>query len=159
LEAGIYSEIGYNLKATDLQAALGLSQLRKLPSFVERRRKNFHHLHSRLSQEPKIMSRLELPEATSGTHPSWFGFPLRCLPGLSRRHLTQALEAERVGTRVLFAGNITQQPAFQRAEFRIPEPLINSDQVMNQVFWIGVHPSLGEQELDYMADKLVELCT
>lgn len=152
----IYSEIGYNFKATDLQAALGVSQLAKLSAFHERRNQNFSMLHGLLSNSP-ISGRIELPRATSGTEPSWFGFPIRCLPGIERDKVIRGLTDARIGTRLLFAGNITRQPAYLDANARAAEPLTNSDIAMKEVFWIGVHPGLGRAEITYMAEKLCEI--
>lgn len=151
-----YSEIGYNLKATDFQASLGLSQLDKLAGFVEKRRRNFERLHAALASSP-VADRIDLPRATPGTNPSWFGFPVRCLPGLSRDKTVRALEGARIGTRLLFAGNIAKQPAYTGAPFRIAEPLVNSDIAMNDVFWVGVYPGLENAQLDYVAEKLIEI--
>lgn len=153
----IYSEVGYNLKATDLQAAIGVSQLSKLTRFTETRRANFNRIHARLSAEPAVTAKLELPRATEGTEPSWFGFPLRCLGKIERRKLVTQLEEAKVGTRLLFAGNITKQPAFENATMRVAEPLTNTDLVMNDVFWIGVHPGLTTEMIDYACDALIRI--
>src|ERR1700722_8826103 len=145
-----YSHIGYNLKATDMQAALGASQLTKLPEFIARRRSNFAYLRSKL--EP-LQDLLVLPEATKGGDPSWFGFPIgiRKDAPIRRLELTRALEAKKIGTRLLFGGNLTRQPAYEGREYRVIGSLPNTDYVMNHVFWIGVYPGLTEEMLDFVA--------
>lgn len=150
-----YSHIGYNLKATDMQAALGASQLTKLPIFVEKRKQNFAYLRQRL--EP-LHDLLLLPEATSGADPSWFGFPIgiRKDAPISRIALTRALEAKKIGMRLLFGGNLVRQPAYQGSDYRVIGTLPNTDYVLNQVFWIGVYPGLTEQMLDFVADTVLE---
>ncbi|HEY3620640.1 MAG TPA: lipopolysaccharide biosynthesis protein RfbH [Candidatus Sulfotelmatobacter sp.] len=145
-----YSHIGYNVKATDMQAALGASQLRKLPEFIARRKANFSYLRSKL--EP-LQDLLVLPEATKGADPSWFGFPIGIRKGapISRIELTRALEARKIGTRLLFGGNLTRQPAYEECEYRVIGDLPNTDYVMNHVFWIGVYPGLTTEMLDFVA--------
>jgi CDP-4-dehydro-6-deoxyglucose reductase, E1 len=151
----IYSHIGYNLKATDMQAALGVSQLAKLPRFIERRKSNFTYLRARLDD---LQDLLILPEATAGADPSWFGFPIGVRPGaaINRTQLTRALEAQKIGTRLLFGGNLTRQPAYEGCEFRVVGDLRNTDYAMNSVFWIGVFPGLTKPMLDYVADVIRE---
>jgi CDP-4-dehydro-6-deoxyglucose reductase, E1 len=151
----IYSHIGYNLKATDLQAALGLSQLTKLDRFVEARKKNFAHLYSRLDGTPGLI----LPRATPGSDPSWFGFPITLDPvhHADRAKLLRQLDERKIGTRLMFAGNITRQPAYRNIDFRIVGDLTNSDIVMRRTFWVGVFPGLTEPMLDYIADSILEL--
>lgn len=143
-----YSHIGYNLKATDMQAALGASQICKLPIFVERRKENFRHLFRALQPLEDV---LLLPEATPGADPSWFGFPIgiRESAPFERQDLVRALESEKVGTRLLFAGNLLRQPAYQGCECRVIGELKNTDFAMNKVFWIGVYPGLTIEMLDY----------
>ncbi len=150
-----YSHIGYNLKATDMQAALGASQLTKLPGFIARRRQNFAYLRSRLAELDDV---LILPEATKGAEPSWFGFPIGIRKGaaFSRIELTHALEAKKIGTRLLFGGNLVRQPAYENSEYRVIGDLPNSDYVMNHVFWIGVYPGLTREMLDFVADTVFE---
>jgi CDP-6-deoxy-D-xylo-4-hexulose-3-dehydrase len=145
-----YSHIGYNLKATDMQAALGASQLNKLPEFIARRKANFSYLRNKL--EP-LQDMLILPEATKGADPSWFGFPIgiRKDARISRIELTRALEAKKIGTRLLFGGNLTRQPAYEDCEYRVIGNLPNTDYVMNHVFWIGVYPGLTLPMLDFVA--------
>lgn len=150
-----YSHIGYNLKATDMQAALGASQIGKLPHFVARRRENFQHLHVALKP---LDDCLLLPEPTSGSAPSWFGFPIgvREDAPFRRDDLTRALEARKIGTRLLFGGNLTRQPAYQGRRYRIVGNLPNSDFVMNNVFWIGVYPGLTLPMLDFVATTITD---
>ena len=146
-----YSHVGYNLKATDMQAALGLSQMDKLDEFIAKRKANFAYLRAAL--EP-LSDVLILPEATPGADPSWFGFPIAVRPEapFTRDQLTKALEAKKIGTRNIFAGNLVRQPAYEGWEFRVVGDLRHTDFVMNQVFWIGVFPGLSEPMLDYIAD-------
>jgi CDP-6-deoxy-D-xylo-4-hexulose-3-dehydrase len=150
-----YSHVGYNLKATDMQAALGLSQIAKLPGFIERRKANFKHLHAALKPLEDV---LILPEATPGSDPSWFGFPIgvRESAPFTRDQLTGALEAQKIGTRLLFAGNLTKQPAYEGWEFRQVGDLKNTDFVMDRVFWVGVYPGLTDEMLDFIAKTVTE---
>jgi len=150
-----YSHIGYNLKATDMQAALGASQIAKLPAFIERRKENFRYLHAAL--EP-YQDCLLLPEATPGSDPSWFGFPIgvREDAPFRRDELTRALEAKRIATRLLFGGNLLRQPAYEECEYRAIGNLRNTDFAMNQVFWIGVYPGLTKPMLDFVAGTIGE---
>ena len=149
----IYSHIGYNLKVTDMQAAGGVSQLDKLEGFIDTRRKNFDYLRTTLDDLQDV---LLLPEKTPGSEPSWFGFPLAVRPesGLKRDTVIQHLEANKIGTRLLFGGNLTRQPAYANTEYRKIGELPNSDYVMNNVFWIGVYPGLTEEMLQYIAATL-----
>jgi CDP-6-deoxy-D-xylo-4-hexulose-3-dehydrase len=148
-----YSHIGYNLKATDMQAALGASQIAKLPRFIERRKENFRYLLSALKPVEKY---LLLPEATPGSDPSWFGFPIgvRESAPFMREDLIRALDAKKIGTRLLFAGNLLRQPAYEGCEYRVIGDLPNTDFVMNNVFWIGVYPALTRPMLDYVAETI-----
>ncbi len=150
-----YSHIGYNLKATDMQAALGVSQIAKLPQFIERRRQNFGHLHSALRSLEEF---LLLPEATPGSDPSWFGFPIGIREGspFDRNSLTRALESQKIATRLLFGGNLLRQPAYEGSEYRVIGDLKNTDYVMNNVFWIGVYPGLTYTMLDFVAKTVFE---
>ncbi len=149
----IYSHIGYNLKATDMQAALGASQLNKLPEFVARRKANFHYLKTTLGG---LTEDLVLPEATAGSDPSWFGFPIgvRKSAPFRREDLTRALETNKIGTRLLFGGNLLRQPAYQDCDYRVVGELRNTDFVMNNVFWVGVFPGLTAQMLDFVAKTI-----
>ena len=149
-----YGHIGYNLKATDMQAALGLSQLAKLDSFVARRRENFDYLYKRLKKTPGLI----LPEATPKSEPSWFGFPITLDPDLdvNREDLLRFLDERLIGTRLMFAGNILRQPAYKDVDFRVVGDLTNTDIIMRRTFWVGVFPGLTEQMLDYIADSIIE---
>ncbi|MGH9594708.1 MAG: lipopolysaccharide biosynthesis protein RfbH [Bryobacteraceae bacterium] len=146
-----YSHIGYNLKITDLQAAIGVTQLEKLPRFIETRNANFRALHEGLRDLEEFFI---LPEATPGSHPSWFGFPVAVRPGgpLSRNAVVQHLEERKIATRLLFAGNLTRQPAYQEVRFRAVGDLENTDFTMNQVFWIGVYPGIRPEMIDYVLE-------
>ncbi|HEY1810201.1 MAG TPA: lipopolysaccharide biosynthesis protein RfbH [Acidobacteriaceae bacterium] len=153
-----YSHIGYNLKTTDLQAALGASQIDKLPTFIERRKENFRYLHAALQP---LQESLILPEATPGSDPSWFGFPIgiREKAPFRRDELIRALEAQKIGTRLLFGGNLLRQPAYEGCEYRVIGSLPNTDFVMNNVFWIGVYPGLTRPMLDFIADTMRSFVT
>jgi len=150
-----YSHLGYNLKITDMQAALGLAQLDRLEGFVAARRKNFAHLTARLNP---LADRLVLPEATPNSDPSWFGFPMTLRPGLAfnREALTGFLDRNKIGTRLLFAGNLTRQPYFKGRPHRVSGTLENTDRIMERTFWIGVYPGLTADMLDFSADKIIE---
>jgi len=150
-----YSHIGYNLKVTDMQAAVGVAQLRKLPRFIEARRKNFDTLHRGLSGLPQLL----LPEATAGSQPSWFGFPIAVRPesGLTRDAVVHALEAKRVATRLLFSGNLVRQPAYRESIYRTIGDLPMSDFVMKNVFWIGTYPGLTEESLGYVIETIHQI--
>jgi len=147
----VYSHVGYNLKLTDFQAALGVSQLKKLPQFIEIRRKNFDVLYAGLK---KLEEFFILPAATANSHPSWFGFPIavRTEAPFTRNELIRHLDQAKIDTRLLFGGNLTRQPAFQDVAYRRIGDLKNSDFVMNQVFWIGVYPGLSREMLEYVID-------
>jgi len=147
-----YSHIGYNLKGTDMQAALGLSQLTKLDHFVARRKENFAHLYERFS----AVEGLVLPRATENSDPAWFGFPITLADDLdvNREDLMRFLDAHKVGTRLIFAGNLLRQPAYRGIPHRVVEDLRNSDTVMNRSFWLGVYPGLTTAMLDYAADAV-----
>jgi CDP-6-deoxy-D-xylo-4-hexulose-3-dehydrase len=146
-----YSHIGYNLKATDMQAALGVSQIAKLPEFIKRRKANFSYLMAALKPLEEF---LMLPVAGEHADPSWFGFPIAVKPDapFTRDQFTKALDAHRIGTRLLFAGNLLRQPAYEGYEHRVVGELTNTDFVMNRVFWIGVYPGLTNEMLDYIAE-------
>jgi CDP-4-dehydro-6-deoxyglucose reductase, E1 len=148
-----YSHLGYNLKITDMQAACGLAQLDKAPHFIERRRENFRFLTQRLAACEEF---LILPKATPQSDPSWFGFPitLRENAPVSRLDLLTYLDQNRVGTRLLFAGNLTRQPYMIGRNFRVSGTLKNTDTVMNNTFWIGVQPALTEPMLDFAASRI-----
>jgi CDP-4-dehydro-6-deoxyglucose reductase, E1 len=146
-----YSHIGYNLKLTDMQAAVGVAQLAKLPAFVEARKRHFRALHEGLREFEEFFI---LPEATPAAEPSWFGFPIAVRPTapFSRNQVVGLLESRRIATRLLFGGNLTRQPAYREAEYRVAGPLTNSDFVMNQVFWIGLFPGITPDMIAYMLD-------
>jgi CDP-6-deoxy-D-xylo-4-hexulose-3-dehydrase len=151
----VYSHSGYNLKITDMQAACGLAQLSKLDFFIQRRRENYAYLRRRLES---LTDFLELPLPTPGSNPSWFGFPLTLKPdaGVTRVELTRFLDANKIGSRLLFAGNLLKQPYFKEVEYRIVGDLTNTDITMNYTFWLGVQPALTNEHLDFVADKLEE---
>jgi CDP-6-deoxy-D-xylo-4-hexulose-3-dehydrase len=148
-----YSHLGYNLKITDMQAACGLAQLEKAPRFIEQRRKNFAFLKERLKDCEEF---LNLPQATEHSDPSWFGFPmtLKANAPVSRLELLTYLDENKVGTRLLFAGNLTRQPYMVGAKYRVSGDLKNTDNVMNNTFWIGVQPSLTPEMLEFAARKI-----
>jgi CDP-6-deoxy-D-xylo-4-hexulose-3-dehydrase len=148
-----YSELGYNLKITDMQAACGLAQLDKAPSFIQRRKDNFAFLKNRLASCEEF---LILPEATPKSEPSWFGFPitLKDSAPVNRVQLLQYLDQNKVGTRLLFAGNLTRQPYMLGRNFRVSGELANTDAVMNNTFWIGVQPALSDEMLEYSAARI-----
>ena len=149
-----YSHIGYNLKATDMQAALGLSQLAKLEIYIESRKRNFRFLKERL----KNIRGLALVEETEHSDPSWFGFPITLTSETSanREELLQFLNSRKIGTRLIFAGNMTKQPAYKDVNFRVVGELTNTDVVMNRSFWIGLYPGLTENMLDYVSESITE---
>ena len=145
----IYSHIGYNLKVTEMQAALGVSQLKKLPKFIERRKGNYKQLYYGLSSFKKV---IKLPEPVKYSDPSWFGFPIlvKETAPFTRNELTSYLEHKKIGTRLLFGGNLTRQPAYKNLSYRKIGDLPNSDIIMRQVFWIGLYPGINKQMLDYV---------
>ena len=148
----IYSHIGYNLKATDMQAALGTSQLKKLDRFVAARKANFNYLKTALSDLPDFI----MPAATENSDPSWFGFPItiREDSGLDRTKFLRHLDEKKIGTRLLFAGNLLKQPAYRNIEHRVIGDLKNSDLVMTNTFWLGVYPGLNEEMLSYVSEVI-----
>jgi CDP-6-deoxy-D-xylo-4-hexulose-3-dehydrase len=148
-----YSHAGYNLKITDMQAAVGLAQLERVSGFIEARRANFRYVRERLSSLEEFMV---LPEATPGSDPSWFGFLLtvRDTAPFDRVDLVRYLDQHRIGTRLLFAGNITRQPYFEGRDYRVASDLARTDTVMNGTFWIGVYPGLTTEMLDFVVEKL-----
>jgi len=145
----IYSHIGYNLKATDMQAAVGVEQLKKLPGFIHRRKENFTVLYQGLK---KYENYFVLPEPTPNSEPSWFGFPIliRGDAPFSRENIVKYLEERKIATRMLFGGNLLKQPAYKEIQCRVAESLINTDYVMNNLFWIGVYPGLTKEMTDYV---------
>ena len=147
-----YSHAGYNLKITDMQAACGLAQLDKLNGFIAQRRANFAYLKDQLRDLEDV---LILPEATPNSDPSWFGFPITLRPesGVSRVDLLHHLDEHKIGTRLLFGGNLLRQPYMTGRKFRVSGELTNTDIVMNQTFWVGVFPAMGKKHLNYLAEK------
>jgi CDP-4-dehydro-6-deoxyglucose reductase, E1 len=152
-----YSHVGYNLKMTDMQAAVGCAQLDKLPGFIEQRRSNFAFLQEQLQE---VQAFLQLPIATANSDPSWFGFLLgvRETAPFSRNDLVQYLESQRIGTRLLFGGNLVRQPLYQGLNYRVVGDLANTDRVMNQSFWIGLYPGLTQEMLAYTVARVREFC-
>ena len=144
-----YSHIGYNLKLTDMQAAVGVSQLEKLPGFIEQRKANFRKLRQGLSDLEEFFI---LPEATPGSDPSWFGFPISVRPGgpFTRNQVIEHLEQNKIATRLIFAGNLARQPAYRETSFRVAGGLDNTDFVMNNAFWIGIYPGISAAMRDYV---------
>ena len=154
----VYSEFGFNLKATDLQASIGCAQLEKFPHFVERRKENFKRLRAALSS---VADKLILPEACENADPSWFGFLLTCREGVSREQLVRFIEQKGVQTRMLFAGNLTKHPCFDELRasgegYRIVGELKETDRIMRDTFWVGVYPGMTAEMIDYMASVILE---
>jgi len=153
----VYSHFGYNLKATDMQAAIGCAQLEKFPSFVEKRKDNFNKLYDGLKS---VENKLILPKATEGSDPSWFGFlmTLRNGAGFTRNQIVEHLENNNIQTRNLFAGNITRHPCFDELksgiDYRISGELKNTDRIMNDSFWIGLYPGMRDEAIDFMIDTI-----
>ena len=153
-----FSRIGYNLKITDLQASLLTSQIKKLPFFVDRRRYNWNKLREGLDKYKKFFRfQTYLPNA----NPSWFGFMITVKESapFTRRELISYLEEHKIGTRLVFGGNLLRQPAYKKINHRVFQPLVNSDVVMNYSFWIGVHPSITDEQIEYILktfDNFVE---
>lgn len=151
----VYSHLGYNLKISDMQAACGLAQMDRLPGFVEARRRNFAYLREKMAGLEEF---LILPEASSEAQPSWFGFPvtLKEAANINRVDLLRYLEQNHIGTRLLFAGNLTRQPYFAHQTYRSVGNLPNTDRVMRDTFWVGVFPGLEEAHLDFISQKIAE---
>jgi CDP-6-deoxy-D-xylo-4-hexulose-3-dehydrase len=150
-----YSHIGYNLKLTDMQAAVGVSQLEKLDGFIERRRENAELLGSLLADVPWLV----LPKELSGGSSSWFGYPIRLSEDapIDRNALTQALNDRKIGTRLVFAGNLTRQPAYANVRSRVIGDLRNADTIMNDVFWVGTYPGLEKKQIEYISKTIVDV--
>lgn len=155
----VYSHFGYNLKVTDMQAAIGCEQLKKFPSFIERRRHNWERMHQAL--EP-LQDKLILPEPAVGSRPSWFGFMITVKPesGLSRNEITRYVEAHNIQTRLLFSGNLIRHPCFDQIRgtnaYRVVGGLENTDTIMNNSFWVGVYPGMTDEMIDYMTQIIIE---
>jgi len=157
----VYSHLGYNLKATDMQAAIGCAQLEKFPSFVEKRKKNWQRLREGLNN---LQNKLILPEAAPNSDPSWFGFLITCKDGVSRNRLVQHIESKNIQTRMLFAGNLVKHPCFDEIRksgtgYRIVGNLDVTDRIMNDTFWIGVYPGMTEEMIDRMIEVIREINT
>lgn len=158
----VYSHFGYNLKATDLQAAVGCAQLERLPGFIEKRKRNWRLLRGALAE---CSYKLILPEPQTNADPSWFGFLITVREGcgVSRVELVQKLEAAGVQTRMLFAGNLLAHPCFDglRSEnrgFRAPLPLANTDRILRDTFWVGVYPGMTDEAAAYTARVIIDVC-
>lgn len=153
----VYSHLGYNLKITDMQAAAALPQLDRLEGFIAARRANFDRLKAGLAA---LAHTLVLPEATPGSEPSWFGFPLTVVTGapFSRDELTIHLNRKKIGTRLLFGGNLLRQPYMIGRPVRVAGPLTNADRIVHNTFWIGVYPGLGTDAIDYMVETIHQFC-
>lgn len=149
-----YSHIGYNLKVTDMQAAIGVAQLDKVDGFIETRRRNFNYLWAALRSVEDLII---LPEATPRSTPSWFGFPItiRDENGPARNAIVTHLESKRIATRLLFGGNLLRQPAYSDIKHRVVGDLRNADVIMHRTFWVGIFPGLGTQQLDYIAETII----
>ena len=154
----VYSHFGYNLKATDMQAAIGCAQLEKMPEFTARRKYNFNYIRKGLED---VQDKFILPEKCPNSDPSWFGFLITCKDGVDKNKVVQFLENNGVQTRMLFGGNMTKQPCFTEMKkenkgYRIKGELKQADRIMNNTFWIGVYPGMTDEKLDYMIEKLKE---
>lgn len=151
----VYSHSGYNLKITDMQAACGLAQLDKLEFFIQKRRENYAYLYNKLQSLNEF---IHLPEPTPNSNPSWFGFPitLKDTAGVTRVEVTRFLDDNKIGSRLLFAGNLLKQPYFKNVEYRVVGDLTHTDKTMNDTFWIGVQPALTTEQLDFVCNKLEE---
>jgi len=136
-----------------MQAACGLAQLKRLPEFIKKRNENFSYLKSKLGGLTEF---IDLPEATENSTPSWFGFPITLKENIDRVKFTQYLDNHKIGTRLLFAGNLTKQPYFQDIEYRVVGELFNTDITMNQTLWLGIYPGLDLAQLDYITEKMEE---
>ena len=160
----VYSHFGYNLKATDMQAAVGCAQIKKFPGFVQKRKDNFEYLYNALmntSLGDKITDKLIMPRANAYSDPSWFGFMMTCRDGVDRARVVQKIEEQGVQTRALFAGNLTKHPCFDEMRksgkgYRIAGELTETDNIMNKSFWVGVYPGMTTQMLDYMAEAIAK---
>lgn len=146
-----YSHLGYNLKISDMQAACGLAQLEKLPEFIKKRNENFAYLKDKLSH---LTQYIDLPEATQNSEPSWFGFPITLKEGVDRVEFTKYLDSYKIGSRLLFAGNLTRQPYFQDIKYKVVGDLTNTDITMNQTLWVGIYPALSKEQLDFIAHTI-----
>lgn len=150
----VYSHVGYNLKVTDMQAALGVSQLNKVEKFIQARRTNWQKIYNGIKSSPQLAENFTPVTATPNTDPSWFGFPMYAHDRLNREKVVAGLEERKVGTRLFFAGNLTKQPAYKNVSYRTHGELKNTDKIMSSLFWIGVHPALDDQRIAYMLEQL-----
>lgn len=152
----VYSHLGYNLKITDMQAAIGQAQLDRLPGFITARQNNFAYLGERLAG----IAHLALPNPTPGSHPSWFGFPITLAEDapFNRVDLLRYLDQQKIGTRLLFAGNLTRQPYMAGRHYRVADTLSNADRIMNQTFWVGLWPGLERAALEHIGQALEDYC-
>ena len=154
----VYSHFGYNLKVTDMQAAIGCEQLKKFPSFIERRRHNWERLHKALEE---VQDKLILPGPAENSRPSWFGFLTSVKPesGLNRNEVTRYIEEHNIQTRLLFSGNLIKHPCFDQIRgigaYRVVGDLVNTDFIMNNTFWVGVYPGMTDEMIDYMAEYII----
>jgi CDP-6-deoxy-D-xylo-4-hexulose-3-dehydrase len=148
----VYSHIGYNLKITDFQAAVGLAQLDRAEGFIAQRKANFAYLHEQLKAFEEF---LILPEATPDSEPAWFGFPVTVRPEspLTRLELLTYYDENKIGSRLLFSGNLTRQPAYKDVKYRISGTLTNTDIIMNQTFWLGIYPGITREMMDFVAER------
>lgn len=155
----VYSHFGYNLKVTDLQAAIGIEQLKKFPAFIEKRRYNWDRLHKALEC---VHDRLILPEPAENSEPSWFGFLISIKPdtGIKRRKVIEYIERHNIQTRLLFSGNLIKHPCFNQIRdtdaYRVIGDLDNTEFTMNNTFWVGVYPGMTDKMIDYMAEIIIE---
>jgi CDP-6-deoxy-D-xylo-4-hexulose-3-dehydrase len=146
-----YSHLGYNLKISDMQAACGLAQLERLPEFIQKRNKNFVYLKNKLS---KLTEFIDLPQATENSTPSWFGFPITLKENIDRVEFIKYLDKKKIGTRLLFAGNLVKQPYFNDVKYRIFGKLTNTDITMNKTLWLGIYPEISQEMLEYVATEI-----
>ena len=150
----IYSHIGYNLKLTDMQAAIGLAQLKKLEKFILKRKENFQKIYNRLSI---LTDKIYLPHYSKNSDPSWFGFPITIRENvdISRNEVIKSLTKLNIGTSLLFGGNLLKQPAYNGLKYRVFGELENTDFIMKNCFWIGLHPALTDDMIDFLIDSVI----
>ncbi len=153
----VYSHFGYNLKATDMQAAIGVEQLKKFPSFIEKRKYNWNKLHDALES---VQDKIILPEACENSDPSWFGFLITCKDRIDRNKITKYIEDHNIQTRLLFSGNLIKHPCFDEIrntdKYRVVGKLENTEKIMNNSFWVGVYPGMDDKMMDYLAKTIIE---
>jgi CDP-4-dehydro-6-deoxyglucose reductase, E1 len=146
-----YSHLGYNLKISDMQAACGLAQLERLPGFIKKRNENFAYLKNKLGGLTEF---IDLPQATRNSQPSWFGFPITLRKDIDRVEFIQYLDGHKIGTRLLFAGNLTKQPYFEDVKYKVASDLTNTNIAMNQTLWLGIYPGINENHMNYVYEKI-----